>query len=247
MPNADLYDQDFYSYLGSTSKSSALAVVPEVIRVLKPKSCLDLGCGRGEWLNIFNQHGVDVFGMDGDWVKTSDLVIPPECFQAADLSAPPALNRSFDLAISLEVAEHLPEKSADAFVAALTRSAPVILFSAAIPFQGGMGHINEQWQSYWAEKFFSQGYRANTFFRSKFWAHKECSFWYPQNMVLFVRNGTVCDPQLEPYFVEESGALNVIHPALFQRIVQEPTLEQLRLIPKFLVQKICRKLGLSSH
>jgi hypothetical protein len=61
--------------------------------------------------------------------------------------------RTFDLAICLEVAEHLPPEAAEGFIDSLTRLAPVVLFSAAITFQVGNQHLNGQWPDYWATLF----------------------------------------------------------------------------------------------
>jgi hypothetical protein len=55
----------------------------------------------------------------------------------------PTARKRFDLAISLEVAEHLPEGSAGALVSTLIEAAPVVVFSAAIKGQSGTNHINE--------------------------------------------------------------------------------------------------------
>ena len=64
-----------------------------------------------------------------------------------DLAQPLQIDRRFDLALSLEVAEHLPPECGSEFVQTLTDLSSVILFSAAIPFQGGTDHLNEQWPS----------------------------------------------------------------------------------------------------
>lgn len=77
-----------------------------------------------------------------------------------DLRTCPNLKRSFDLACALEVAEHLPADVANQFVALLVNAAPVEVFSAAIPRQGGKGHVNEQWPTYWASLFANHGYMA---------------------------------------------------------------------------------------
>lgn len=66
------------------------------------------------------------------WAWTA---IPKGCFRAADLSQPFQLAEFFDLAICLEVAEHLPKQSAPGFIQSLVRLAPVVLFSAAIQLQ----------------------------------------------------------------------------------------------------------------
>jgi hypothetical protein len=114
------------------------------------------------------------------------LEIPKHQFIRADLTKPFPVRRRFDLAISLEVAEHLPEKAANNFVKSLTRLAPVVLFSAAAPGQGGVDHINEQWPDYWAERFERQGYRPYDFLRRKIWNDRSIKPWYRQNLIIFI-------------------------------------------------------------
>lgn len=144
-----LYNEGFFQYLQEGSKRSAEQIVPILLELIQPQSVIDVGCGTGTWLSVFCEHGIeDIWGVDGDYVQEEALEIPKDRFLSHDLTKPLALDRKFDLAISLEVAEHLPCDSAEAFVDSLTQLAPVILFSAAIPFQGGVGHVNEQWQEY---------------------------------------------------------------------------------------------------
>ena len=119
---------------------------------------------------------------------------------------------TYDLAISLEVAEHLTEKSGQRLVRLLTNLAPVVLFSAAIPGQGGKNHINEQWQSYWVELFAQEKYVCYDIFRGIFWNVKEISPWYRQNMFLFVSNSTRLDDAIEEIY---SIPLNIIHPEIY--------------------------------
>lgn len=97
------------------------------------------------------------------------LEIPEERFLSFELNNPFRIDRQFDLVISLEVAEHLPKECAATFVDSLTRLGPVILFSAAIPFQGGTDHINEQWLDYWAKYFQEKGYVAIDCIRKRIW------------------------------------------------------------------------------
>ncbi len=160
------YTQKFYKDQSVGSRRSAEAIVPLVLTLIKPQSVIDVGCGLGIWLSVFKEFGVkDVFGIDGDHVDRSMLQIPNERFTAFDLKKPIPINRQFDLVISLEVAEHLPEDCAKTFIHSLTGLGPVILFSAAIPFQGGTNHLNEQWPDYWANHFNDNGYEesANSF------------------------------------------------------------------------------------
>src|ERR1051326_3058645 len=89
-------------------------------------------------------------------------------------------------AISLEVAEHLPEASAQGFVASLTRLAPVVLFSAAVPLQGGAEHVNEQWQEYWRSKFSELDYVACDAIRPVIWGNEDVFTYYQQNILVYV-------------------------------------------------------------
>src|SRR5688572_1327578 len=114
---------------------SAKEIVPTVMDLVKPRSVVDLGCGVGGWLAAFMKAGVeDVAGYDGEWVHLEDLLIPQNCFHRHDLSKPLPVERVFDLAVSVEVAEHLQAECALPFVQTLTKFSNVVLFSAAIPF-----------------------------------------------------------------------------------------------------------------
>jgi SAM-dependent methyltransferase len=162
-------------------------IVPLVYELVKPASVVDIGCGNGAWLAEFARLGATrVLGVDGDYVDRGSLRIDPSQFVATDLSEPWGVQDRFDLAICLEVAEHLPESAAPPFVAGLTALAPVVLFSAAIPFQGGVGHVNERWPEYWADQFAACGYVAADCIRQQIWSDPDVEFWYAQNAILFL-------------------------------------------------------------
>lgn len=75
---------------------------------------VDVGCGVGAWLRASKSLGVDeVLGFDGDHIPGDLLEIEQTEFRAADLSKPlPHVGRRLDLAISVEVAKHLPPERA---------------------------------------------------------------------------------------------------------------------------------------
>lgn len=179
--------------------------IPFVFRHIRPKSVIDIGCGTGTWLKIFKSYGVDeILGIDGSNVDLSHLEIPAENFRAHDLREPLQLKKKFDLAVCLEVAEHLPDANADALVELLVSTSDTILFSAALPGQGGQNHINEQRFSYWVEKFNRYGYIFLDVFRSEVWYIDNIDFWYRQNSFLVVKeeNG-VQQPILDFYHPEK--------------------------------------------
>ena len=164
-------------------------VVPLVMKLVKPSSVLDVGCGTGTWLKVFRQQGIkDVIGVDGDYVNRSQLVIDETEFRNADLMQPLDLGRKFDLVVSLEVAEHLEEPHADPFVDSLIRHSDVILFSAAIKGQGGFNHVNEQFAPYWAKKFEARGFNFYDVIRPGIWWNNQVDWWYKQNIFLVSRH-----------------------------------------------------------
>lgn len=89
--------------------------------------------------------------------------------------------------LCLETAEHLPPERADSFVEDLVKLAPVVVFSAAIPGQGGTDHLNEQWPEYWAQRFRKLSYVVVDTLRMRFWSNEAMSAMYAQNSILYVR------------------------------------------------------------
>lgn len=145
------------------------------------------------------------------------LQIPKENFTVADLKEPIEHSRAYDLAVSLEVGEHLPDSAADTFVHTLTSAAPVVLFSAAIPLQGGTHHVNEQWPDYWAKKFSARGFVPVDAIRRHIWEDKKVSFFYAQNMFLFVKKEALSDyPKLQAEIEAGHGqAFPLVHPFMY--------------------------------
>lgn len=166
----------------------------------------DVGCSIGTFLKVFADAGVgNLQGFDARWVDQTRLVIPADAFKVVDLTAPMETSgHTFDLLVCLEVAEHLPEERAQSFVADLCAMSETVLFSAAIPGQGGVGHVNEQWQSYWCDLFAANGYRPHDHIRNAIWNDPGVPVWYRQNIMLYSKR------QLELPVAGEM--IDVVHP-----------------------------------
>ena len=166
------------------------AVVPIINSLFKPKSVVDFGCGLGTWLKVFKDSGINkVLGLDGDWIDTTKFETSViDNFKEVDLEKEIKLKEKFDLAISLEVAEHLHKESANIFIQNLINASDIIIFSAAVPMQGGQNHINEQPLSYWIKLFSEYGYKFNDIIRGRIWNMENVFWWYKQNMVVFSKN-----------------------------------------------------------
>jgi SAM-dependent methyltransferase len=208
------YSPAFYRLIEEGSLRSAQHVLPHLLELTSPRSIVDVGCGTGTWLQAARDLGVaDIFGIDGSYVDRRMLRIPEAHFEAVDLSRPFTLTRTFDVALSLEVAEHLPESSAQPFVESLTRLAPVVLFSAAVPKQVGENHVNEQWPTFWVERFARCGYVAIDCMRRRVWDDPDVEWWYAQNMLLMVRpNHLQGSPVLQQEQQRGAGPCDIVHP-----------------------------------
>jgi SAM-dependent methyltransferase len=220
------YDEQFFGDHVDKARSSAQAIVPIVMELVAPASVIDLGCGPGAWLATFAEQGIEDYrGVDGEWVSPELLEIPLDRFIAARLDRPFALDRQFDLAVSLEVAEHLPESSAEDFVGSLSALAPCILFSAAIPHQGGLNHLNEQWPEYWVELFAGHGYAVVDAIRPRAWTRPGIAFWYRQNTFIFARPEVLAARPLLAAARERTNEsmLSVVHPSLLTRVAEDPS------------------------
>jgi hypothetical protein len=219
----DLYDSDFYKRIQLGSQRSARAVVPLLMNLLQPQSVVDLGCGDGTWLSVFMECGVkNVQGMDGPWVKEQDLRIPADLFRRIDLRTfQPQGNRKYDLVFSVECAEHLEEEYAERFVFALCSLGPLICFSAAIPFQGGEGHVNEQWPDYWVQLFKTNRYHVVDCIRPLIWSNPEVESWYAQNMLLFASETALeRNPALRQLRGQDnSRMLSMVHPSHYLKVI----------------------------
>lgn len=213
-----IYSDDFFKNRAG-ALISAKHIVPIVLKLIHPKSVVDVGCGTGDFLSVFSEAGIqEILGVDGQWVDKKHLRIPESFFQSADLEKPLAIDRTFDLVVSLEVAEHLHASAAEIFIHSLTQLGPVILFSAAIPFQGGVHHVNEQWPEYWVERFEQEGYVVIDCIRKKLWNNPEVSVWYAQNTFLFVRK-TYLEKyeKLQKEFEKLADSLlSIVHPKIYE-------------------------------
>jgi hypothetical protein len=212
------YSGAFYTGLDDGSRRSAEAIVPMLLELFMPRSVVDVGSGGGHWAAVCLASGIeDVLAIDGDWAPAR--AAQTGRFLEHDLSRRLVLGRTFDLAMCLETAEHLPASAAPDLVQALTDAAPVVVFSAALPGQGGDGHINEQLASYWANLFAGRDYACFTDLRRRIWNDETLEVWYRQNLLCFVRRSELAGfvggltAPIEP----DDPLLDIAHPAFLER------------------------------
>ena len=155
-----MYDLDYYdSQVEGPSSRSAPTISEAIYTEFSPTRVVDVGCGTGALLERFRDRGCEVLGLDYSEAALLFCRVRHLNVLKFDLEKEVFMDTSrFDVAISLEVAEHLPAEVADRYVDLLTRLSSVIIFSAARPGWGGMDHVNEQPPSYWIAKFQQRGF-----------------------------------------------------------------------------------------
>lgn len=197
--------------------ASPSIIVPILLRIFNIKSVVDVGCGIGNWLLEFQKHQVsDLLGIDGPHLNKSLYLLDLEQLSIKDLEKPIRLNRKFDLAISLEVAEHLSKESAENFIKSLCSLSDNIVFSAAVPNQGGQNHLNENWPSYWKSIFQRNGYHFYDVIRPAIWSNQSVRFWYRQNMFIATKH-----PLKFENITETLPVIDFIHPSMLELKLQE--------------------------
>jgi SAM-dependent methyltransferase len=210
------YNDNFHNVHFQNSINSAKELIPLFLSYFKPKSVLDIGCGLGTWLSVFEQNQCEIFGIDGDYVNAKDLVINQDKFKACDLNVAYNLEKKFDLTISLEVAEHIFPDNARTFINSLCLHSDIVLFSAAVPGQEGTLHYNEQYNEYWIELFSKNGYQCIDFLRHKIWNNNKISWWYRQNILIFIKQTEINNSKYDLIVKEMTNHQNTyIHPNLF--------------------------------
>ncbi|MBQ9486622.1 MAG: methyltransferase domain-containing protein [Selenomonadaceae bacterium] len=213
------YDENFYKHQREISHRYASVIIPVVAKFVHPHSIIDIGCGEGGWLDYWQKvFGVEIYGVDGDYVDRNWLFIDKKFFHPLNLEERINFGKRFDLVQSMEVAEHLSPARADSFVEDLTKLGDVILFSAAVPTTGGVHHVNEQWQSYWANLFQKFGYVGIDCIRPKIWSDARLSVNRRQNCFIYVKSTELYRyPELQKYYLEHSQntVYDMIHPQFF--------------------------------
>ena len=186
------YGKTFFAYQQIGSLASARSVVPIVMRHFQPASILDVGCGAGAWVAAYRECGAcDVIGVDADYLREEQLLFDPRRFHALDVSGTFRLGRQFDIAQCLEVAEHITPSASQSLVDNLVAHAPVVVFSAAPPGQGGDHHVNERPYEFWRDLFDARGYQLFDFLRPRIRFNARIEPWYRYNMLVFVRDDAI--------------------------------------------------------
>ncbi|MBR5709991.1 MAG: methyltransferase domain-containing protein [Thermoguttaceae bacterium] len=223
-----IYNTEFYNNQKYRSLRAAGVILPYLFQFYKPNSVIDIGCGSGSWLRACQDLGVGtIHGVDINEVDEQTLFVPRDVIDIFDFSNLTsqekfAHSQKYDLAISLEVAEHLEPQNAVSFVKYLTSFSDVVLFSAAHPFQSGVHHVNCQPAVYWSSLFKNEDYVCVDIMRRQlmFVPQLDECYWYGQNSFLYVHNS--CEnvlKSLQDYITD--APVSYYHQAVVNEIVHQ--------------------------
>ena len=205
--------------LGDGSIAPKRKILEALHKYYNFESVADFGCGKAGWLTVAKSMGVTkVHGYDIPEIDISQREIGENEFTPIDLSKRHSFNQEFDLAISTEVAEHIPLSGVKNFIGNLVEAAPVVLFSAALPYQGGMGHVNENWIEYWHCFFQERDYHCFDCFRDKLWHDPSIPYYYRQNLLLYVNRGKL-NHFIGQGMIESNNPKSLIHPDMYIKLV----------------------------
>jgi hypothetical protein len=199
------YDAEFFEMTAEPSLVAAKLILPRILQETKARTVIDVGCGVGAWASVAKEHGCTTLAIDG-FAAESDVLVAE--FDRRDLTE--GIDCSgYDLAICLEVAEHLPEDCAEQLIEGLC-GAQYILFSAAIPDQRGVDHVNEQWPSWWAGLFKKHEHYGTNDIRWRHWGNDQIEGYYRQNLIVFAKP---LDLARADY---RQGLFDIVHPHLWE-------------------------------
>jgi SAM-dependent methyltransferase len=168
-----------------------------------PKSIIEIGCGNGDLSKLLSREGIAVTAIDGysapnfskDNLITFYKVDLNEAFAVKAFFT--SLDRKFDVAICMEVAEHLKPEVSEQLIESLTSVSDVIIFSAAVPEQGGDGHINCRNRLFWHNLFEQNKFFLRDTIRSKIRQNPRVGRWYALNTLDYTRVNS--SPTVEDY------------------------------------------------
>lgn len=188
-----LYDHEYFARdVEDPAVKSTPIIAASIMRDIEPQTAIDVGCGTGALLAQLKNRGCRTRGLEyseagRQYCQQRGLDVHPFDLERDRYEG----DDSFDLAISMEVAEHLPDAVADRYVGLLTQFSRRVVFTAAVPGQGGVDHVNEQPRSYWIKKFADRGYKYNQSLVERWrdeWSQSGVVAWfYYKNLMIFER------------------------------------------------------------
>jgi hypothetical protein len=175
----EIYTKEYFEKIQTEESLQAFRLERILYDLYKPRSVIDWGCANGLYLEPFmTEDGCEVLGIENspvaiemkhpdirilqfDMTKKTFIKVPPvlEDDPAAQIIGPDS--KKYDMALCIEVLEHLEEKDANTAIDNICRSSDRLVVSVAREWQTGPGHLNLKPIEYWIQKFGWQGFRVD--------------------------------------------------------------------------------------
>ena len=183
----NIYNNQFYKNAVNNYRSAQI-ILKILFEYYKPNSVIDIGCGIGSWLKAVKEFGIDnIKGVDCNEVDENSLFVPRKYIYIDNLELHKNVNNEkYDLLLNIEVAEHLHNSCSEDFIKMLVSYSDIILFSAAIPYQSGINHINCQPLQFWYNIFSKYDYVCFDFRDKLMDLYEDIASYYAQNILLYV-------------------------------------------------------------
>tara|TARA_R110000796_G_scaffold172364_3_gene289384 strand:- start:6137 stop:6751 length:615 start_codon:yes stop_codon:yes gene_type:complete len=146
---------------------------------------MDIGAGTGCYVKACRDVGLGAQGID-----TEPYPLRPECVITADLFE---FKSESPVVMCIEVAEHIAEEHNEQIVEVLWNSVTpggTVIFSAAHPGQGGVGHINCQTREYWRQLSYNHGFVSKPYLENNLVNYSVSGYhmgWFPKNCQIWHR------------------------------------------------------------
>jgi len=160
--------------------------IVEFLSFHKITKMYDLGCGRCDYTNFYNNNGIDCLGIDGnpDTNKFSENIIVKDLTESLSF-----LNKR-QFVQCLEVGEHVPKEYEQILIdniCSLVSKDGYLLLTWAIIGQGGLGHVNCQNNDYIKNELIKRDFECCEEIENNF---RDISIlsWFKGTIMVFKRN-----------------------------------------------------------
>jgi hypothetical protein len=241
------YSESFYSSVGSRASIAASIVMGSVKQWYSPSSIVDYGAGPGVWsieaAKVFPNASVlaldyeaaTIFSEEFESKRPKNLITLELNFE--EEKSIPVVN--LDMAICVEVLEHLSEEAANRVFNSICSTAGIVIFSAAVPGQGGTGHINEKPKNYWVSRFVENDFLVFDTFAQNL-QHPQVPDYYRNNCFLAINSKFLTSDRLNCLKLLTSLSQNILNDHRSRLLVLRHTLT--RMIPSEIVTLIVSKI-----
>jgi 2-polyprenyl-3-methyl-5-hydroxy-6-metoxy-1,4-benzoquinol methylase len=153
---------------------------------INPDNCIDIGCGPGTYVRSMIGQGINAIGIDIDKrIKNVPNLYQINMFNCVE---------SRDLVLCIEVAEHIEESLSEQIAASVAQAVNdngILIWSAAHPGQGGVGHINCQPKEFWQKLLENNRLKRDKKLESQMIEYIASGYhmgWFLQNAMIFRKN-----------------------------------------------------------